>query len=115
MRFLLLLAAMLGLSWVFHRFRRRHLSVRGVFTWSALWVVVGVVAAVPEVTNRLADLLGIGRGADVVVYSAIVVIIAVLFRTSVRMEQLERAITTVTRELALREHDRGRRAPPQQT
>jgi len=102
MRFLLTITAILGLVWVVNRFRRRQLSAGGLITWSAPWVIVGVVALIPDIANRLADFLGIGRGADVVVYSAIVIIVALLFRMSVRIEQLDRAITKVTRELALR-------------
>lgn len=102
MRFLLTLSATLGLLWTMSRFRKRQVSAWVAGLWVLLWLAVGVVALIPELTNRLADFLGIGRGADVVVYTAIVVIIAMLFRVSVRLEQLDRAITKVTRELALR-------------
>ena len=108
MRFLLLLASILGLLWVASRLRKRQISVATVIVWGALWVAVGVVAFVPELTSHLADFLGIGRGADVVIYSAIVAIVALLFRLSIRIEQLDRAITIVTRELALRNQDRHR-------
>ncbi|MDP3771586.1 MAG: DUF2304 domain-containing protein [bacterium] len=107
-RFLLLLAAIIGLFWVARRSQNRQLSRWAVFMWALLWVAVGFVSFIPELTNRLADFLGIGRGADVVIYAAIVVLLALLFRVSVRLEQLDRAITTVTRELALRDRDRGR-------
>lgn len=108
MRIVLLIVACGGLLGVLGRFRKRQISVWGALAWSVLWVAIGVVALIPDIANRLADMLGIGRGADVVVYSAIVVIVALLFRMSVRLEQLDRAITTVTRELALREHERER-------
>lgn len=74
--------------------------------WTVCWVAVGVVALIPELTSRLADLLGIGRGADVVIYAAIVALLALLFRMSIRLEQLDRSITTITRELALRDRER---------
>lgn len=102
MRFLLTIAAFLGLIWTVSRFRKRLVPAWVAALWVVLWLAVGVVALIPELTNRLADLLGIGRGADVVLYSAIIVIVALLFRLSVRLEQLNRAITKVTRELALR-------------
>lgn len=106
MRYILIAAAVFGLMWTVGRFHKRHISVFMAFVWSVLWIGVGVVALIPEVTNRIADAFGIGRGADVIIYSAIVVILALVFRISIRLEQLDRAITTVTRELALREHDR---------
>lgn len=106
MRYILILVALLGIVWTIGRFRKRHVSVIVAFVWSVLWVGVGVVALIPEATNRIADFLGIGRGADVILYSAIVIILALIFRISIRLEQLDRAITTVTRELALREHEK---------
>lgn len=105
MRIVLTITAVLGFVWAIGRFRKQYLSTMAMLAWGALWLAVGVVALIPELTNRLADFLGIGRGADVVVYIAIVVIIALLFRMSVRLEQLDRAITKVTRELALRKSD----------
>lgn len=103
MRLLLICIALAGVARVIARFRKRDIRRVELALWGAVWVLVAAVAVVPEGTNRLADLLGIGRGADVVVYGAIVVLAALLFRMSVRMEQLDRAITKVTRELALRD------------
>lgn len=103
MRLILICIALLGIVHVVSRFKKRDIRRVELALWGAVWVLVAAVAIVPEGTNRLADLLGIGRGADVVVYGAIVVLAALLFRMSVRIEQLDRAITTVTRELALRD------------
>ena len=103
MQFILIVVGVSGIAWVVRRFQKQQLTVAGALAWSCLWVLIGLVALQPEWTNRLADFLGIGRGADVVLYGAIVVIVAILFRISVRLEQLDRAITTVTRELALRD------------
>ena len=110
MRFILVLAAAVGFAWTIGRFRKRLVPAWVAGFWALLWLTVGFVVLIPDIANRLADFLGIGRGADVVLYSAIVVIIALLFRMSVRIEQLDRAITKVTREVALRRgttHDEG--------
>jgi len=82
--------------------RERKIGAGALLAWGALWIAVTVIAVQPELASRTADLLGIGRGADVVVYSAIVALLALVFRLSVRIEQLDRDITRVTRELALR-------------
>lgn len=103
MRILLILAATFGLAWVGGRFRKRTINMVALLAWGVLWVLVAAVAVQPEFASRIADLLGIGRGADVVVYSAIVLLLALVFRLSVRIEQLDRDITKVTRTLALRD------------
>ncbi|MDO8463531.1 MAG: DUF2304 family protein [bacterium] len=101
MRILLIAVACAGILRAAVRFQKRDIRLPELLLWAAIWVLVALVAVVPEGTNRLADILGIGRGADVVVYGAIVALAALLFRMSVRMEQLDRAITKVTREVAL--------------
>lgn len=103
MRILLILTAVVGFAWVGSRFRKRTIGTKALLAWGVLWVLVAAVAVQPELASRVADALGIGRGADVVVYSAIVVLLALVFRLSVRIEQLDRDITAVTRELALRD------------
>lgn len=105
MRFLLTIAAIVGFWWTIGRARRKQVTLPVAIAWSLPWVAVVIVALVPEFTSRLASILGIGRGADLVLYSAIVVILALLVRMSVRLEQLDRAVTRVTRELALRDRE----------
>ncbi|MFH1430158.1 MAG: DUF2304 domain-containing protein [Candidatus Uhrbacteria bacterium] len=100
MRFLLIIVAGAGLVWTLSRVRRRDVRRRELIGWGIVWILVAAVAVVPEGTNRLADLLGIGRGADVVVYSALVVMVVLHIRQSVRMERMDRDITIVTREIA---------------
>jgi small membrane protein len=104
MRILLIVVALIGIAWTLPRFRVRR-TWRVAFGWSAMWLLVIGVAVVPEGVNRLADMLGIGRGADVVLYGAVLVILAICFRLAVRVEELDRSLTTITRALALRDRD----------
>ncbi|MBI2482555.1 DUF2304 domain-containing protein [Candidatus Uhrbacteria bacterium] len=103
MRWLLLVVAVGGMGWVIRRFRQQKMQVGTFLLWLMLWSAVAVVAIVPDMTSRIAGVLGIGRGADVVVYTAIVLLLVLVLRLSVRIEQLDRAITRVVRELALRD------------
>lgn len=90
-------------------FRRRELKISWglAWLWSLVWIGVAVVFWWPELTSRVADILHIGRGADVVVYAAIIILLFVVFRLFVRMESLERSITLLTRELAIRNNDQS--------
>jgi len=47
--------------------RERKIGAGALLAWGALWIAVTVIAVQPELASRTADLLGIGRGADVVV------------------------------------------------
>lgn len=94
--------------------RRRDKVWSGLF-WIVAWCAVIVVFWQPEVASYLAARAGIGRGADLVIYSAILVVAYLLYRFYIRIERMERNITTLTRELALRnsdEHKNSRRSDP---
>ena len=65
--------------------------------WLVFWLAVGVAFITPESLTKIANLLGIGRGADLVLYVAVVVVFYLMFRIFIRLEKMERDITKVVR------------------
>lgn len=57
----------------------------------------------PELTNRLANKLGVGRGADLVFYTSILLFWFVILKLYARLRKLEQIITTLVRKDALEE------------
>ncbi|PIW95802.1 hypothetical protein COZ84_01545 [Candidatus Kuenenbacteria bacterium CG_4_8_14_3_um_filter_39_15] len=64
-------------------------------------MAVGVAFITPESLTKIANILGIGRGADLVLYLAVVVVFYLMFRIFIRLEKMERDITKVVRKNAL--------------
>lgn len=85
------------------RFRRGTISVGELILWLAFWLAVGVCVLVPDITQRVARLLGVGRGADAVFYISLVGLSYAFFRLYLRMRHLEQEITLLVRKLALKE------------
>ena len=56
---------------------------------------------VPEQTTRLAEALGVGRGADLVLYLWVVITLALIVFLYLKIVQLSRKLTELTRALAL--------------
>ncbi len=90
-----------------------------------VWMVLCVTAAVatlwPELTGRVADVLGIGRGADLVFYCAVVVMMIGFWVTYMRLRYLRRELTLLVRHLAILQAEENRHptdqraaAPPPQ-
>lgn len=79
------------------------LSVGGSIFWILFWLLAVVFVWWPDSTVRLANFLGIGRGADLVLYVSLAVIFFLLFRLGVRLELINRDLTKVTREKTLSE------------
>lgn len=71
-------------------------------TSAVVWIVAGVTIAVPDSTTRIARILGIGRGADLLTY---LLAIAFVIATSYfyhRYRRLTIDLTRLTRHIALR-------------
>jgi len=96
-----------ALSRVFLRFRRGGLPLVHLALWVLFWCGVIFAALEPSATSTFARMLGVGRGADVVIYLALVTLFYLLFRTFGKVEDLERQITRVVRAAALKEMDEG--------
>lgn len=55
----------------------------------------------PELTNSLANLMGIGRGADLIMYLWIIVSLFLIMRLHIRLREQSVLITKIAREYAL--------------
>lgn len=93
--------AVLALIVVVRRYRQKKIGLLPFLLWLPLWGGVAVVILFPEITVTVAGVLGIGRGADLVIYLSIVLIFYLIFRVGVRMERMDREITQIVRSLAL--------------
>ncbi len=90
---------------VIGRWKKAELSFPPALAWVGFWVIAAIVVLNPNLTARLAERVGIGRGADLVVYSALALAFFVLFLLLVKIERLNRDLTKVVRKLALLEKE----------
>ena len=66
-----------------------------------IWLLSGIAVWKPEITMKVARLLGIGRGADLVLYVFVIFFIAAFFYFQGQFQRLESHLTTIVRHLAL--------------
>lgn len=83
------------------KFRKQEIRLSEFLMWLIFWLAVAVAFVTPESLTKLANLLGIGRGADLVLYVAVIVVFYLMFRIFVRLEKIERDITKVVRSSSL--------------
>jgi hypothetical protein len=102
---ILFIIALAGLYAVVRRYQKEELTSVGLGIWSVLWIVVAIVAVLPNSTAAVAKFVGVGRGADVVVYGSLVVIFFILFRLTINLEKIRRDTTEVVRAMALQKMD----------
>lgn len=100
-----LLAAMVLVTAV--QIARRRIASRPAFLWIALWIAAAVVIADPDLLVRIAHFLGIGRGADLVLYLSILFMFVACFLIYLRFRRLDEQLTTIVRHLAIHDAERG--------
>jgi len=81
----------------------RRTSRREGFFWSLVWLVAAIAVIRPDLTVVVARALGIGRGADLVLYCSVVVMLIGFMMVYVRLRDLRRSVALLVRELAIRD------------
>jgi hypothetical protein len=78
----------------------RHLAVRRLALLAVF--ALGVLTVIfPEITLRIAELVGVERGADLVLYGLVVVFVGNSIFTAAKFRHHERDLTQLARSIAL--------------
>ncbi len=101
---LLTIFFLFALAKVVGRWRAGDLRMADMVWWLLFWVAAIIVVLLPNSTATLAKLVGIGRGADLVVYVALVLIFFIIFRLIIKIELLNKDITKLVRKISLDEN-----------
>jgi hypothetical protein len=83
------------------QYSKKEASKYWAIAFTLLWFVVIAVALVPNLANIVANVVGIGRGADVIVYSAIVILTYTVYRLMVTQQKLSAEMTALVRSVAI--------------
>lgn len=71
--------------------------------WLGLWSFGLAMVLLPDLSFRLASILGVSRGTDAVVYSAIGFLSLLIFRSFSLLDTQDRQISELTTALAVKE------------
>lgn len=103
----LLAVILFSLSRVYLRFREGVLSPSASVFWFVIWVGALVVVLMPQTTSRIAEVFGVGRGVDIIVYISLAILFYLVFRIYVMIEDLRREISFLIRHIAIKNSTPG--------
>lgn len=99
---LLVLGIVAIIGWLFAKRGAKQLAVRRLLIIAfAMFAVVTVLF--PSVLTRVANLVGVGRGADLLLYATVLVLLGFLALQEARTKAAEKRTTYLARRLALDE------------
>lgn len=83
--------------------------------WAVIWLAAGITVTWPRVTAVVARTLGIGRGADLVLYCSVIVMIVGFLMIYARLRAVRRDLTLLVRRLAIAEAATTTSTPPEES
>ncbi len=104
-QFLLLIFIIYAVIKVALRYKDKVISLQEFIIWTIFWLMVGFVVILPETTSFVANFVGVGRGVDLVIYISILILFYLLFRILVRLDKVEKDITKIVRNIALKKNE----------
>ena len=68
---------------------------------------IGVICVLfPQITTKIANKLGVGRGADLILYLGIIFFFFVIIRMYARIRKLDQTVTKIVRDNTLKSADK---------
>ncbi len=97
---IIIVFALFALSRLFLRIKEKAITKGEFFFWGAIWTLLIIFAVSPRWTDLLSKPLGIERGIDLIIYFSVILLLYMIFRIYVRIENMDKTITTVIRHIA---------------
>lgn len=101
---LIILSCATILTW--YRASKQAIRPLEAVAWTVVWLGAAVIICLPGIANFFANVVGIGRGVDLVIYVSIVALFLLVFHLHLVHDQMEKSLTELVRHEALRELDR---------
>lgn len=81
--------------------RAQKVAKQWLALWAVIWIVIIAVALAPQTADVIAGIVGVGRGADLFVYIAILFLLYAEYRSLVRTKKLQEQQTELVRRIAI--------------
>jgi len=103
-RILALIIVLFFLSRLFWQKRKKQIGANEFIFWLIFWCLVGVLIFNLKQIDRIVAFLGFSAsGIDILLYLGIAVLFYFIFRLRLRLEKMEKDITTIVRNMALKD------------
>lgn len=108
-----ILAATVCLTW--YRASKQAIRPFEAVGWTVLWLGAAVLISLPGIASFFADLVGVGRGVDLVVYLSVFVLFLLVFHLHLVHDRIEKSLTELVRHETLRSLSDVTEKEPQET
>jgi len=95
--------AIFALIKIILRLRKKKLTINEFIFWASIWVILIILSIFPDISHNIASFFGFGRGLDFFMVASILLILYLILRIFIKLEELDSRITRLARNIALKE------------
>lgn len=88
---------------LYNSYKKNNLTPLGASIWGIFWLAGLVVIWFPHLMEIIGDALGVARSIDALVYLSVILLLYLSLRQRIRISQIEREITMLSRKIALKD------------
>ena len=96
-----------GLFMIYYSFlnyKRKEFTVKEIFFWSAVWVILIVITLFPNLLDPIVKYGGFLRALDLLIISGFLFLIAAIFYTYTIVRKNQRQLEKLVREIAIKKN-----------
>lgn len=105
-QFLLIVVLLSAIAVTWKRLREKVISFKETMLWTLVWCAAMIVILLPDTTSIVARWVGVGRGADLVLYASVIALFLFVFKLYVSLDHVDHKLTELVRREALRGVDK---------
>lgn len=99
---ILILFILFALSRAWLRYNEKKISVLEFAFWLVVWVAAIIAVISPGTIGYVSKFFGIGRPADLILYTAVLLLFYLVFRVYVAIDSVHVNLTKIAREIAIK-------------
>ena len=106
-QFIIILFSLFAISRLRSKLKVKEIDAKEFYLWLLFWAVIIIATLWFRKTDIIAKFFGVEKGADLAVYISILFLFYLLFKLIVKIKKIERDITKIIREIAIKNSKKG--------
>ena len=102
-QFVFLIFISISLYKVVIKIKSGQLSIKESFVWIFAWVLGAIIIFDPGLSIKVSTIFGIGRGADLIIYSSIILLYYISYKVYLKIDELQKKLKELSTKIALKD------------
>ena len=99
---IIIIFGIFALSRAVLRVKERQMAITAFFFWLGIWAVLIFLALFPSVLSKIANVVGITSGTNLLVIFGVMLLFYLIFRLHIRIGKVESDLSNLVTKLAIK-------------